>query len=214
MNSVILENLETLKILTFWNIVKSNNVELLDKNYFEGKKYSEKEISILSEQWVLLYDEFSNRRTNKSGKFLMKKNYELAEITLKLDLLHDMQNRLILLLNMSGEHLKEFRETRRRQILNEFKSLYPKVKINIFYEIEEILLLIQQVIKSQNNIFTEKSGVQEKNIDKQIDTIHYVISVLGNNLGYNLDPNTLTCEDFLSKELLVERLSKSVKNKK
>jgi hypothetical protein len=137
----------------------------------------------------------------------MKRNYELMEVSLKLELLHDMHNRLILLLELHGEHLKEFRETRRRELLNQFKAIYPKVKFNIFIEIEEILELVKQVIKSQNNILSEKTGIQEKKIDKQERTIEYIISVLGKNLGYNIDSSTMTCLDFIAKEQLVEEIN-------
>lgn len=200
----------TLKILTFWLILKTNKIELLDSSYKKGKKYTEEQLFGLAQLWNTLYDEFSEKRKDKSGKYLMKKNFELMEISLKLELLHDMQNRLMLLLELHGNHLKEFRETRRREIILEFKDLYPKVKFNIFIEIEEILTLVQSVIKSQNNIFTEKNGVQDKNIDKQERTIEYVISILGKNLGYNIDAQTMTCEDFLAKEQLVEEINAKI----
>src|SRR5690348_4844742 len=82
MSSLELMNLESLKIVTFWKIVETNDVELLDAKYKHGNKYSNEQIIYLNSYWVKLYDEFYNLRNNKSGKYLMNKNSELSELSL------------------------------------------------------------------------------------------------------------------------------------
>ena len=52
------KSLDTLKILTFWDIIKKDNALLLDVEYFEGKKYKKAELNLISSTWALLYDEY------------------------------------------------------------------------------------------------------------------------------------------------------------
>lgn len=179
----------------------------MDINYSQNKIYSKSDLEKLNAVWINLYKEFNDKRNNKETEVIFNKNIELLEIVYKLEILNDMQDRLILLLQMSGNTFKEFRETRRREIINQFKDLYPKVKFNIFIETEEILELVKSVIKSQSNIYFQKSGSKDKKVKKEEKSIEYIVSVLGNNLGYNIDMQTMTCEDFIAKEKLVYDLS-------
>lgn len=209
MNSLTYLNISTLRVVLFWHILKTNKFELLDEHYDSKKEYSNEQLQEAAIAFKSVYDEFYDSRENKSGKYLLDKSLELSTIAYKLELLGDIENRLILLINMSGEYLEEFKETRRREAICDFKEIYPRVKINVFSTLEDALDIVQQVIKSQTNIYDEKTGVKEKNVKKQEETIEYVIAMISKNLGYNLDSNTLTCASFVANEKLVLNINKN-----
>lgn len=186
--------------------MENNCIEQLDENYKPGKKYSDADMLALGEHWKKLYDEFYSLRNNKNGKYLMDKNYELRRISLMLAMLYDFENRIVLLINMSNmKELQDFIIKRNCEVINDFKAVYPKVKISSFAEPVEVLKIIQSVIKSQTNIFDEKSGVVEKQVEKQIETVHSITSQMGTILGFNLNINTMTCLEFIGHERTVEK---------
>jgi hypothetical protein len=210
MSSLELMNLESLKIIAFWKIVENGCVEILDKNYRFGKKYSLNEISALDECWKNLYDEFYEYRQNKSGKYTITKNFELIKLSLMLELLTDIENRLILLINlMKLRELDKFIVKRTNEVVTDFKSLYPKVKIAMFADCYEILTIVQSVIKAQTNIFDEKAGAKQNTIKKQKETIFDVVSLMSKQLGYGLDVNNMSCMEFIGHENTINSTLKS-----
>lgn len=177
-------------------------------NYSESKKYTDEQKVEANNVFKNLYDEFFDLRIDKSGKHVLSKNLELMKISFKLELLYDIENRIILLMNLPGEHLKEFRENRRRQIMQHFKEIYPKVNLTPFLELEEILKIVQQVIKSQTNIFDEKSGSKDKKIEKEEKSIQYIVLMMSKNLDLMINVNELSCLDFIEHEKLISDLNK------
>lgn len=186
--------------------MENNCVEQLDTKYSETKKYSQLEMAELGEQWKKLYDEFYTYRNTKNGRYLMDKNYELKRLSLILDMLYDLENRVVLLINMSNiRELLSFINKRNSMIISEFKDLYPKIKVNVFANPAEVLKLIQSVIKSQRNIYDEKAGVIDNTVVKQVETVHSISSQMGAILGFNLNINTMTCLEFIGHEKTVEK---------
>lgn len=205
--------MKTLLIINFWDIVENNNVQILDINYNANKKYNAVEMALLSSAWMNIYDEFFELRDNKSGKYQMDKNFEITKLSITLDMLHEMQNRIILIINL--EHLEELNDfviKRTFAVIKDFKNLYPKVKINIFDNPNEVLKIIQSVIKSQTNIYEEKLGVKTKVIEKQKETIFDVIANMSTSLGFQLSIDTLTCASFVAYENAILAKIKSQNN--
>ncbi len=213
LNSLIFQNLESLKVIQFWRIVKTDEVQLLDLEYNPKKKYSEEELSELNKRWKLLYDEFFDLRQNKSGKYLMEKTFELRKISAFLERLYDMEHRAILLIELEeNKELSAFVAKRITNIILEFKALYPKVKLDTLSNPRETLSILQQVIKSQTNIYDEKLGAKDNTVKKQEDTVHTVASKMGKALGYNLHVNDMTCLEFLGHENALIDSEKSSQN--
>lgn len=191
-----------------------NNIEDLNHNHYRGRVYTDIQLEHLQNWWEKIYDEFYSLRDNKSGKYSMNKNRELVTMSLKLDLLSDIENRTILLINMGdAKELNKFIAKRTNEVVADFKDLYPKVKLGMFSSLLEILTIVQSVLKSQINIFEEKLGAKENTIAKQRETIFDVVSIMSNYLGYNLDVNNMTCLEFIGHEKTIHGLSKNNKQK-
>jgi hypothetical protein len=190
--------------------VELNNVETLDYNYTKGKIYSDSEMELLSEHWKNLYDEFYELRDNKSGKYTMNKNIEISRLALILDILADIENRLIILnsLGTSKEMLK-FIAYRTSEAINDLKKLYPKVRAPLLSSPLEVLSIVQSVIKSQVNIYDEKVGVKETTVTKQKETIFDVVAIMSRILGYRLYINSMSCMEFIGHENAINTTNKN-----
>ena len=57
-NIELINSLDTLKILRFWQIIKEKNVLLLDLDHKEGKKYTKDQLEEIESTWLKLYDEY------------------------------------------------------------------------------------------------------------------------------------------------------------
>lgn len=203
-------SLELLKVVQFWKIVETNNIESLNINHKTGVKYSEEQIILLAEHWKNLYDDFYDRRNSKSGKYTFAKNIEIARLSLILDILGDIENRLIILNNMVGsKELIVFVTIRLNEAIEDLKKLHPKVKVPMFSTPLEVLTIVQSVIKAQTNIFDEKVGVVEKTVAKQKETIFDIIAIMSKILGYRLDVSTMSCMEFIGHENAINSMSKN-----
>lgn len=203
-------NLDLLKVTQFWKIVETNCIESLNINHKHKVKYTEGQMHELAEHWKNLYDEFYELRNNKSGKYIFSKNIEIARLSLVLDILSDIENRLIILCNMLGaKELSKFVATRTIEAINDLKKLHPKVQISIFSTPLEVLTVVQSVIKAQTNIFDEKVGVTEKVVAKQKETIFDIVAIMSKILGYRLDINTMSCMEFIGHENAINSISKN-----
>ena len=110
--------------------------------------------------------------------------------------------------------MKKFVTERTPQIIADLRIHYPKVKMNVFSNLEDILKTIQSVIKSQTNIYDEKTGAKVKTVEKQKQTIYDICSQMSKHLGYNLNINTMTCMEFIGHENTIMRASKESNNLK
>lgn len=202
-------SLESLKIILFWRIVEFNNIEILNVNHRKGRKYNDLQLTELANHWKQLYDQFYMLRNNKSGKYTIDKNSQLAELALKLNILADIENRLILLINMDGpKELSKFIAVRTNEAVSDFKKLYPKIRVNIFSNPLEVLTIVQSVIKAQINIYDEKVGVKQETITKQKETIYDVVAMMSKYLGYNLNVDNMSCMEFIGHENTINSMNK------
>jgi hypothetical protein len=195
-------------------MVESGGIEQLAMNYRYGKRYSPKLMFEIENHWKKLYDEFYELRNNKSGKYSLNKNYELVKLSLTLELLMDIENRLIMLINLGySKELTKFIAQRTVEAINDFKILYPRVKISMLDNCEDVLVTVQSVIKAQTNIFDEKAGAKQDNIEKQRETIYDIVSMMSKYLGYNLDVNNMSCMEFIGHENTINSASKKEQTK-
>lgn len=196
-------------ILEFWKIMETNQVEKLDRDFKPGKKYTHEQLLSLEKQWMKLYDEFFSLRNNKHGVHMMTKNLELKHLSLKLDMLYDIENRIILLIEMvKTPEFNDFVNKRTVLAIADFKKLYPKVKLGNLVSTFEVLDIVQQVIKSQTNIYDEKTGAISNGVEKQVKSIYSIVSQMGVILGFNLNVQTMTCAEFIGHEETVEQKAK------
>lgn len=192
-------SLSQLRVIDFWYILENNTIEMLD--LIPNRVYTHEDSLLLTLHWQKLYDEFHDLRNNKSSTYKIEKNYELARITLRLALLYDFENRLMLLNNIQNTpELSSFASKRTMEVIEDYKLLYPKVKVNIFSSILEVLSIVQATIKSQTNIYDEKVGVKEQIIAKQKQTVYDVVAIMSKVLGYSLNVNTMSCLEFIGHE--------------
>ena len=205
----------TLPILVFWEIIKQNNLKLLDVNFKENKEYHDFDLKLINDTWNDLYDDLFVLKNNSEAKYYLKSNVDRLLLVHINNLLNDIRERYILLYNIKDEEfLTEWITEKKIILYNEIKEIQPKARINQF---DDILVLIENVeglIKSNQNLYNEKSNVIEKKIDNKIQNIYSTIAKLGSALGYQLNVKEMSVLEYLAYEKQAEELSKARNNGK
>lgn len=80
-------NLKEINSITFHEVKFTGNVFLLDKNHFEGKKYTQKDAIDLSMVWYKLYDEYFENTDDYNLRKELKNNDKTLELLLKIKLM-------------------------------------------------------------------------------------------------------------------------------
>ena len=86
-NISLYKNLQDIDSVTFHEIKFTGNIYLVDKNYVEGKKYDEKEVKIITENWLNLYDEYFKRTDDVRFRQDLKNKDETLRLLLKINLI-------------------------------------------------------------------------------------------------------------------------------
>lgn len=80
-------NLKEINSITFHEVKFTGNVFLLDKNHFEGKKYTQKDAIDLSMVWYKLYDEYFENTDDYNLRKELKNKDKTLELLLKIKLM-------------------------------------------------------------------------------------------------------------------------------
>lgn len=94
-SSTIYQNLKSINVALWFDILETQNICLLDKNYFEDKKYNEVQIKQISSVFSSLYDDFFIRLNNRKAKANLANSQEKMMLSVKLMVLNECLNTLI-----------------------------------------------------------------------------------------------------------------------
>lgn len=94
-SSTIYQNLKSINVSLWFEILETQNICLLDKNYSEDKKYNEVQIKQISGVFSSLYDDFFIRLNNRKAKANLANSQEKMMLSVKLMVLNECLNTLI-----------------------------------------------------------------------------------------------------------------------
>ena len=144
-SSTIYQNLKSINVSTWYEILETQNICLLDKNYSEDKKYSEIQIRQISSIFAELYDDFFIRLNNRKAKANLLNSQDKMMLSVKLMVLQECLNTLIFI----------------SQNYSKIPKAYQK-ELNIYQTIQSI---------SKNTKFVENNTLSD-NIQKVRDLIN------------------------------------------
>lgn len=94
-NSTIYQSLKSINVSLWFEILETQNISLLDKNYFEGKIYSTSESKEITQTFESLYDDFFIRLNNRKAKYNLISSQEKMMLSVKIMLLNECLNTLL-----------------------------------------------------------------------------------------------------------------------
>lgn len=197
------KSLDSLKILTFWKVLKERNACLLDIDYSIGKKYNQEQELEIEQTWIRLYDEFFVLRNDNRSKHEIVKGFDELKIQAQ-----------ILNVKMNYDHLIKIKEfvgllpekdvkQHTNQTYDRIKSLYEigkKIKIDYAMSVDYNLRQLKRVLNSLENSYNLGIDKTKKVVKQEINNVYDVVSEVENALGRSLPIEDIVCSRWIAYE--------------
>lgn len=207
-------SLDNIKILMFWDILKTKNITLLDKDYKENKTYSTKQEQQIESVWLKLYDEYFVMRNDSKSKRDLSEGFEELKLKDTIISIKDCYNLLVILIK-NADVLEESEILKREyEIYKTIKIIYPQAKIKLFDGVEPNLNYLKRLLNSLENKYNLNYKKQEKLIKKEINNVYLVVSSIESWLERSLPIDRVVVSQWLAYEKQVKDKQKAQKNGK
>jgi len=208
------KSLDTLKILKFWDIVKSSNVCMLDLDYYEGKRYSNDKKHELQQIWDRLYDEYFILRNDSLSKFELEKHFKGLVLGAKIVNLTYGINIIESLKRIQNAFTQQEIMQKRVDLYNNLKEIHPKIQYQYFNSLDldrDYLLKFKNALQNSYNI---NHKPKEKVMQEQVNNVYKVVANVESWLERSLPIDEITVSRWLAYEQQVLDKQKAVKNGK
>lgn len=193
-------SLDTLKILTFWEIIKTKNACLLDFDYFETKRYTNEQQNEIAQLFIRLYDEFYVLRNNKESKMEIDKGFETMTIDSQIVNIEHNRQFLVKLKDFIGVLPDDDIKSNEFQVYDRVKNLEKlgnKIKIDYEGGIDVNIRMLERVMNSlQNTKYLNEGKVREK-IKQEINNVYEVVGMVEAELNRNLIIEDVVCSRWI-----------------
>lgn len=207
-------SLDTLKILTFWKIIQDKNILLLDFDYFDGKKYSNKQKFEIEQLWTRLYDEYYILNNDPKSKYKIDKTFKELRLRELIELIKYNYDFLLSLKRGYGivddaDILKYEQECYKR-----LKELDKRIKPKFFDGIDANLEYLNKFMSSLINTYNREVKDNESNVKSEINNVYEVVASVESWLERSLPIDDITVIRWLAYEKQVKDKQKAQKNGK
>ena len=215
-NMELINSLDKLRIILFWDILKEQNYFLLDANYSKDKKYSQIEGEEILAIWYKLYDEYYSLKNDQKAKIFLSKAINEMKLKIKIENITNTANFLVDLENhyrdiLESEQFSEYEQ----KLYSLIKELEPKIKIKFFQGIPENIKTIQSVVNALTTQLTLMQKKTEKVIDNEIQNVYKIVASVEQILERSIpNINEISVMQWLAYEDIANEKIKSVKNGK
>lgn len=176
-SSTIYQNLKSINVSTWYEILETQNICLLDKNYSEDKKYSEIQIRQISSIFAELYDDFFIRLNNRKAKANLLNSQDKMMLSVKLMVLQECLNTLIFISQNYSKIPKAYQKE-----LNIYQTIQSISKNTKFVEnntLSDNIQKVRDLINANQLSFDRKysENVKEQNytFEKQVVDVEQVL---------------------------------------
>lgn len=176
-SSTIYQSLKSINVSTWYEILETQNICLLDKNYSEDKKYSEIQIRQISSIFAELYDDFFIRLNNRKAKANLLNSQDKMMLSVKLMILQECLNTLIFISQNYSKIPKAYQKE-----LNIYQTIQSVSKNTKFVEnntLSDNIQKVRDLINANQLSFDRKysENVKEQNytFEKQVIDVEQVL---------------------------------------
>lgn len=205
------DSLDTLKILTFWDILRTDNKNLLDKDYHKEKKYTNKQIETIDLLWQRLFDDYFMLREDSTAKSNLVKSFDELRLHEKIKQVNDAIDFLILLNGyidiLPSDDFLKYEQEIYVVAMKIDKRIKPKLFDGIYANVEYLGKVLKSFI-NQYNIDFKKN---EKIIKKEIDNVYEMVANAESWIERSLNINEMVVSHWLAIEKQVILRQKSLK---
>lgn len=189
-----------------------SNVLLIDKDWKEGKEYSEEEIKNIGQIWMRFSDRVFELDDDPKLRSLLRKKEQQLALEIKIRFLSKERN----LLYWFGSQYKIFYEGGREdEFLTGVQKIYrmikdhdSKIPIKYFGTVVENIKLLDRCIASLKNEHATKFKDIESKTEKAKRNVYAEIASISRRLGIKLDAGTLLTPEMFAYRNMAKDLEK------
>ena len=181
-NSTIYQSLKSINVALWFDILETQNICLLDKNYSEDKKYNEVQIKQISGVFSSLYDDFFIRLNNRKAKANLANSQEKMMLSVKLMVLNECLNTLIFISKNYSKIQNAYQKE--LKIYQTIKSVSKNTKFAENNTLSDNIQKVKDLINTNQLTFERKYNeeVKEQNYTFERQLVD-VEQVLGRSLN-------------------------------
>lgn len=212
----LVNSLDKLRIILFWNILKEQNYLLLDVNYSENKKYNKSENEQILNVWYKLYDDYYAVKNDQKAKLFLSKAINEMKLRVRIENIVSTANFLVDLQNHYRDILEpELFSEYEQKLYSLIKELEPKIKLKFFEGIEVNLKIIQSAVNALTTSLTLMQKKTSEKIEQEITNVYKVVANVEQILERSIpNINEISVMQWLAYEDIANEKIKSVKNGK
>jgi len=208
------KSIDTLRILTFWKILKDKNPFLLDLDYFEGKRYTKRQKNEIDQIWTRLYDEYFILRDDSISKTQLIKSFEGLQLKANILLLKHSIDAFHLLNNEAHRMPYDKLYSMRFKMYESLKIISSKIQFQHFNSVDLDIKYLTKFYNSMYNSYQLNHKKEETVNKEQIKNVYSVVANAESWMGRSLNIDTMVVSHWLAVERQVLNKQKAEKNGK
>jgi hypothetical protein len=203
----IQDSLDNLRILTFWEIQKTQNINLLDTLWTKDKVYTKEQETYINGIWTELYDEyFSIKNDSRSLKYLRELKEE-AILFFNIELLSNIHKHLDTVQKnktfLTDADYKAIIESARQSILKIQTGI--QLPPNVF----DMMTIINRLLAGFVNKYNIQKKKNDNDTNKKIQNVFEVVASVGLALNMQLNVNQMSVSEWIAYEkMAITKLKK------
>ena len=206
MNISIFQNLSQINIELWNEILNTQNIYLLHKDYDVNTKYSKAENIALNSKFIELYDDYFVKLDNSYAKNNLKETQEKIQLSAKIMILSDCINTLASI-KRNYSVLKDPIK-KENEVYDCVKIISKYIKFDKFNTIDENIAIIQKLIVSNETTYKRKFGENDKEFEQKTYTFEKQVVDVEQVLGHAIDTSKVNVLKWIGYINLAQEISK------
>ena len=206
MNISIFQNLSQINIELWNEILNTQNIYLLHKDYDANTKYSKAENIALNSKFIELYDDYFVKLDNSYAKNNLKETQEKIQLSAKIMILSDCINTLASI-KRNYSVLKDPIK-KENEVYDCVKIISKYIKFDKFNTIDENIAIIQKLIVSNETTYKRKFGENDKEFEQKTYTFEKQVVDVEQVLGHAIDTSKVNVLKWIGYINLAQEISK------
>lgn len=206
MNISIFQNLSQINIELWNEILNTQNIYLLHKDYDINTKYSKAENIALNSKFIELYDDYFVKLDNSYAKNNLKETQEKIQLSAKIMILSDCINTLASI-KRNYSVLKDPIK-KENEVYDCVKIISKYIKFDKFNTIDENIAIIQKLIVSNETTYKRKFGENDKEFEQKTYTFEKQVVDVEQVLGHAIDTSKVNVLKWIGYINLAQEISK------
>lgn len=206
MSISIFQNLSQINIELWNEILNTQNIYLLHKDYDVNTKYTKAENIALNSKFIDLYDDYFVKLDNSYAKNNLKETQEKIQLSAKIMILSDCINTLASI-KRNYSVLKDPIK-KENEVYDCVKIISKHIKFDKFNTIDENIAIIQKLIVSNETTYKRKFGENDKEFEQKTYTFEKQVVDVEQVLGHAIDTSKTNVLKWIGYINLAQDISK------